>query len=328
MSSKTVVFVQAPPYCLSSDDGLNKLRQAGLEIIDRRKTPPGAPGFMDDLRRADVVLSGNDLKVTKELLAELPRLKMIGKYGVGLDMIDVPATTARKVLVCNSPGCNSQAVADQTFGMLLGLLRRIPFGDAQMRAGGYDHTSIKGNEIWQKTIGLVGLGAIGRAVAIRATGFRMKILAFDPYWPEEFATMLGVERVLHVDDMLPRVDVLSLHCNLTAENAHMLGAAQFKQMKKTAVVVNAARGELIDEDALYEALKNGEIAGAAIDAWTKEPPTDSPLLTLPNVLAMPHTAAFTVESFYNMDMRVTEQIIDYSRGVQPKPTVNNVPIGA
>lgn len=326
--AKTVVFIEAAPYCASSNDGLDMLRTAGFELIDRRKQHIDAPGFMDDLKKAEVVLSGNDLKFTAALMDQLPKLKMIGKYGVGLDMIDVPAAAARKIIVCNSPGCNSQAVADQTFGMMLGLLRKIPYGDASMRAGRYEHTTVRGREIWQKTLGLVGLGAIGRAVAQRATGFKMKVLAYDPYWPEEFATLLGVERVATVEELLPRVDILSLHCNLTADNAHMLSTAQFKQMKKSAVVVNAARGELIDEPALYEALKAGDIAGAAIDAWTEEPPTSSPLLTLDNVLAMPHTAAFTVESFYNMDISVTRQIIDYSRGVQPRPTVNNVAIGS
>lgn len=324
--SKTVVFIEAAPYCASSNDALNKLLDAGIEVIDRRKQSADTPGFMKDLRRADVLLNGNDLQITAELMDQLPSLKMIGKYGVGLDMVDIPAATERKIAVCNSPGCNCQAVADQTLGMTLGLLRMIPKGDSTMRQGLYDHTSFKGQELWKKTLGLIGVGAIGRAVAIRASGFKMRILGYDPYWPAEIADMLDIKRVKNWEDMLPEADVLSLHCNLTKDNARMLGADQFKKMKNSAIVVNAARGELIDEDALYEALKNGEIAGAGIDAWTNEPPTDSPLLTLDNVLAMPHSAAFTVESFYNMDMRVTDQIIDFSRGIQPQPTVNQVPI--
>jgi len=324
--SKTVVFIEAAPYCASSNDALNKLLDAGIEVIDRRKQSADTPGFMEDLRRADVLLNGNDLQITAELMDQLPSLKMIGKYGVGLDMVDIPAATERKIAICNSPGCNCQAVADQTLGMTLGLLRMIPKGDSTMRQGLYDHTSFKGQELWKKTLGLIGVGAIGRAVAIRARGFKMRILGYDPYWPAEIADMLDIKRVKNWEDMLPEADVLSLHCNLTKDNARMLGADQFKKMKNSAIVVNAARGELIDEDALYEALKNGEIAGAGIDAWTNEPPTDSPLLTLDNVLAMPHSAAFTVESFYNMDMRVTDQIIDFSRGIQPQPTVNQVPI--
>lgn len=324
--SKKVVFIEAAPYCASSEDGLDKLREAGLEVIDRRGQGVDSPGVMDDLRKADVLLNGNDLKVTADLLQELPNLKMIGKYGVGLDMVDIPAATERKILVCNSPGCNSQAVADQTMGMVLGLLRKMPKGDASMRAGEYNHIAFCGLEIWKKTLGLIGVGAIGRAVAMRASGFRMRILGYDPYWPGEVADMLNIERVQDWRDMLPEVDILSLHCNLTADNAKMLGTEEFKAMKKTAVVVNAARGELLDEQALYEALKSGEIGGAAIDAWTNEPPTGSPLLTLDNVLAMPHSAAFTVESFYNMDMRVTDQIIDFSKGIQPQPTVNGIAI--
>lgn len=324
--SKTVVFIEAAPYCAGSGAALEKLQGAGLEIIDRRAQTPDTEGFMDDLRRADVLLNGNDLQVTADLLDQLPNLKMIGKYGVGLDMVDIPAATERNIAVCNSPGCNCQAVADQTLGMILGLLRMIPQGDATMRQGKYDHTAFKGTELWKKTLGLVGVGAIGRAVAIRASGFKMRILGYDPYWPAEFAEMLGIERMENWEDMLPEVDVLSLHCNLTEDNAKMLGMEQFKKMKKSALVINAARGELIDEDALYAALKDGVIAGAGIDAWTNEPPTGSPLLTLGNVLAMPHSAAFTTESFYNMDMRVTDQIINFARGIQPQPTVNKVSI--
>ncbi|WP_291327969.1 phosphoglycerate dehydrogenase [Desulfovibrio sp. UCD-KL4C] len=324
--SKTVVFIQAPPYCAGSDEALNKLREAGLEIIDRRAQSVDAPGYMEDLQRADVLLNGNDLQINAELLDQLKNLKMIGKYGVGLDMIDIPSATEHNVAVCNSPGCNCQAVADQTLGMILGLLRKIPQGDTHMREGKYDHTSFKGTELWEKTMGLVGVGAIGRAVAMRANGFKMRILGYDPYWPAELADELNIERVKKWEDLLPEVDVLSLHCNLTNDNAQMLSTEQFKKMKKSAIVINAARGELIDEDALYEALKDGEIAGAGIDAWTNEPPTGSPLLTLNNVLAMPHSAAFTTESFSNMDMQVTNQIIDFSRGIQPQPTVNKVSI--
>ncbi|WP_051249709.1 phosphoglycerate dehydrogenase [Maridesulfovibrio zosterae] len=325
--SKTVVFIQAPPYCAGSEDALNKLREADLEIIDRRGQNIDTPGFMDDLCRADVLLNGNDLQINSELMDQMKSLKMIGKYGVGLDMVDIPAATERNIAVCNSPGCNCQAVADQTLGMILGLMRMIPQGDSHMRQGKYDHTSFKGTELWKKTLGLVGVGAIGRAVAMRANGFKMRILGYDPYWPAELADALNIERIEKWEEMLPKVDVLSLHCNLTKDNAQMLGSDQFKMMKKSSIVVNAARGELINEDALYEALKSGEIAGAGIDAWTNEPPTGSPLLTLDNVLAMPHSAAFTVESFSNMDMQVTDQIIDFSRGIQPRPTVNNINIG-
>ncbi len=185
--SQTVVFVEAAPYCAGGEAAMEKLRDSGLTVIDRRSQAPDTPGFMDDLKKADVLLNGNDLQITADLLAQLPNLKMIGKYGVGLDMVDIPAATERKILVCNSPGCNCQAVADQTMGILLGLVRMIPKGDLTMRQGKYDHTAFKGTEIWKKTLGLVGVGAIGRAVAVRASGFKMRILGYDPYWPGEFA---------------------------------------------------------------------------------------------------------------------------------------------
>jgi D-3-phosphoglycerate dehydrogenase len=211
-------------------------------------------------------------------------------------------------------------------GMLLSLLRFIPKGDAELRRGNYSHADMIGREIWQKTLGIVGLGAIGRGVAERAKGFRMNIIGFDPYWPQEFADANDIKRCDTVEELLPQVDVLTLHCNLTDENKHMINKKSLATMKPNAVIVNTARGGLINENDLFEALQEGVVAGAAIDAWTNEPPAGSPLLSLSNVVVMPHSAAFTVESLQNMDMMVTDQILAFTRGEQPQPTVNKVEI--
>ncbi len=323
---KYVVLVEAHPYCASGQAAFDKLRTGNLEIIDMRGKGVQDPEFMSALKTAHILLAGNDIHVTRDLLADLPKLKMIGKFGVGLDAIDLGACTEKGVIVCNSPGCNTQAVADQAMGMLLALMRFIPEGDNALRRGHYSHTGMIGREIWQKTMGIVGLGAIGRAVAERAKGFRMNIIGFDPYWPEEFASANNIKRVHTVSEMLPACDILTLHCNLTEENKGMIGEKELATMKPHAVLVNTARGGLIDETALFHALKKGVVAGAAIDAWAEEPPAGSPLLSLRNVVVMPHSAAFTVESLQNMDMMVTDQILAFSRGEQPQPTVNKVAI--
>jgi D-3-phosphoglycerate dehydrogenase len=324
--AKYVVLIEAHPYCASSPAAFDKLRTGDLEIIDMRGKGVEDPEFMEALKGADILLAGNDINVTKDLLAELPKLKMIGKFGVGLDAIDLDACAEKGVIVCNSPGCNTQAVADQAMGLLLALYRSIPKGDSELRRGNYSHADMIGREAWKKTMGIVGLGSIGRAVAERAKGFRMDIIGFDPYWPEEFAKENDIKRCDTVEELLPQVDVLTLHCNLTDENKHMINKESLATMKPNAVIINTARGGLINENDLFDALQSGVVAGAGIDAWTNEPPAGSPLLSLGNVVVMPHSAAFTVESLQNMDMMVTEQILAFTKDEQPQPTVNKVEI--
>ena len=178
-----------------------------------------------------------------------------------------------------------------------------------------------GIEIWQKTIGLIGLGAIGRCVALRAKGFKMKIVAYDPFWPEEFADEHGVEK-MEIDNLLKVSDIVSLHLPLTEENRGMINEKTLHSMKPTALLINAARGEIVKEKDLYNALKDNVIAGAGLDVFENEPPTNSPLLTLDNVVMTPHIAAFTQDAMNNMCTGIADQLIEYAKGNKPAHIVN------
>jgi D-3-phosphoglycerate dehydrogenase len=212
-------------------------------------------------------------------------------------------------------------VADHTFALMLCLARRVLYCDRSLRERRWEHTKIMGLEIWNKTLGLMGLGAIGRCVALRAKGFQMKVLAHDPFWPDAFARENGIRRV-SVEELLSASDIVSLHAPLTSENRGLINAARLRLMKPTALLINAARGGIINETDLYQALKSGVIAGAGIDVFAKEPPGDSPLLELDNVVLTPHTAAFTYEGMNNMSVSIVEQVIDFCNGKQPMFTVN------
>ncbi|HEY7729065.1 MAG TPA: hydroxyacid dehydrogenase [Candidatus Eisenbacteria bacterium] len=240
-----------------------------------------------------IVRSGT--RVTRRLLEGAPRLRWVARAGAGLDNIDVAAAKERGIVVLNIPGANSVAVAELTIGLLLGLLRQIPAADASLRRGAWEKSKFQGRELRGKTIGIVGLGRIGRAVAQRARAFEMTCLACDPLVSLEDARAAGVE-LLPLAEVLPRADILTLHVPLTPETRGLLGAAEIARMRRGAVLVNAARGGLVDESALHAALVSGALSGAALDVFAVEPPGASPLLSLPNVVATPHLGATTVEA--------------------------------
>jgi len=204
----------------------------------------------------------------------------------------------------------------------LNVARKIIYCDQSLRQKRWEHTKIMGLEVWQKTLGLIGLGAIGRCVALRAKGFAMKVVAHDPFWPEAFAAEQGIERVA-VEELLRISDVISIHAPLTPENKGMIDEKALKTMKPTAILINAARGGIVNEADLYQGLKDRVIAGAGIDVFEKEPPGDSPLLELDNVVLTPHTAAFTFEGMNNMSVGVVEQLIEYQKGNKPQFIVNS-----
>lgn len=316
------LLIESRPFCAFDKEPMERLRKtSSLEIVDMRGSGIKDPAFREALSSTQAVLSGNDLIINEALFDMAPNLRVIAKMGVGLDMIDIDAASRHGAIVFHTPGVNNQAVADHTFAMLLAVARKIIYCDRSLREKRWEHTKIMGVELWQKTIGIVGLGAIGRAVALRAKGFDMKIVAYDPYWPEEFATENRIERV-PLETLLEISDVVSLHAPLTSDNRGMINADTLKLMKPTAILINAARGEIVNEADLYRALREGGIAGAGLDVFEKEPPTDSPLLELDNVVLTPHTAAFTQEAMRNMDVGVVEQLIDYLNGQRPAHLVN------
>ncbi|KQR45322.1 3-phosphoglycerate dehydrogenase [Microbacterium sp. Leaf161] len=251
------------------------------------------------LAEADAVLIRSATHIDEEALTHAPKLKVVARAGVGLDNVDIKAATAAGVMVVNAPTSNIISAAELTVGHILSLARRIPAAHASLAAGQWKRSSFTGAELFEKTVGIVGLGRIGALVAARLAAFDMRVVAYDPYVTSARAQQLGVQ-LLSLDELVAEADFLTIHMPKTPETTGMIGAEQFKAMKPTAFVVNVARGGLIDEEALHAALVAGEIAGAGLDVFTSEPPAEGgtarPLLDLPNVVVTPHLGASTEEA--------------------------------
>ena len=249
-------------------------------------------------------------KVTVKILEWAKDLKVIGRAGIGVDNVDIPAATARGIIVMNTPFGNSITTAEHAISLMLALARQIPEADASTRAGKWEKNKFMGVEIFGKTLGVVGCGNIGSIVADRAIGLRMKVVAFDPFLSQERADDLGVEKV-EVDELFRRADFITLHTPLTDKTRNIINAGAIKSMKKGVRIINCARGGLVDEAALYEALKSGQVAGAAFDVFVTEPATENPLFHLPNVVCTPHLGAATSEAQENVALQIAEQMSDY-----------------
>jgi D-3-phosphoglycerate dehydrogenase / 2-oxoglutarate reductase len=249
-------------------------------------------------------------KVTSKVLEQARSLKVIGRAGIGVDNVDIPAATARGIIVMNTPFGNSITTAEHAISLMLALARQIPEADASTRAGKWEKNKFMGVEIFGKTLGVIGCGNIGSIVADRATGLRMKVVAFDPFLSQERADDLGVEKV-ELDELFRRADFITLHTPLTDKTRNIINAGAIKNMKKGVRIINCARGGLVDEAALYEALKSGQVAGAAFDVFVTEPATENPLFHLPNVVCTPHLGAATSEAQENVALQIAEQMSDY-----------------
>ena len=287
-----------------SERGLALLAEPGWLVA----TPPAA-ALTAELAEADGLVVRSATRVTAELLGAASRLRVVGRAGVGVDNIDVEAATARGVLVMNTPGGNAVSVAEHAIALLLALARQIPQFDAAIRAGRWQKSNA-GVEVRGKTLGLVGLGRVGAEVARRARAMEMQVIAHDPFISETFARDSGVELV-SLDDLLARADFISLHTALTAATERLLNGAAIAKVKRGARLINTARGELIDEAGLAEALQSGHIAGAALDVFAEEPPRNSPLVGLPNVIATPHVAGSTQEAQEEVGTLIAQQVRDY-----------------
>ena len=249
-------------------------------------------------------------RVSRAVLEAGRRLEVVGRAGAGVDTIDVDAATERGVVVMNTPGGNTTAVAEHTLALLLALARRIPAADASLKAGRWDKSRLGGVELFGKTLGVVGLGRIGAEVARRALGFRMQVIAYDPYLTREAAARLGVESV-ELDDLLARADFVSIHVPLTSDTRHLLGAAELARARAGVRIVNCARGGIVDEAALARAIEAGHVAGAALDVFEREPPpADHPLLRLDRVIVTPHLGAATDEAQTAVALAIAEQVAD------------------
>jgi D-3-phosphoglycerate dehydrogenase len=287
-----------------SERGVALLKETGWDIV-----LPAAAALPTEIADADGLIVRSATKVTRELLDKAPKLRVIGRAGVGVDNVDMDAATQRGVLVMNTPGGNAVSVAEHTFALMLGLVRSVPGSNTAIQAGRWEKSS-SGVEVRGKTLGLIGLGRVGLEVARRARSFEMNVIAYDPYVTPAAAKEVEVE-LLPLDEVLKRADVISLHTALNPATEKMINAAAIAKMKKGARLVNCARGELIDEVALAEALKSGHVAGAAVDTFAKEPPKDSPLLGLPNVIATPHIAGSTAEAQEQVGTLIAQLVRDY-----------------
>ena len=290
--------------------GIELLQQAGLEVDNR----PGLKG--DDLKAAlqgaDAVICRSQPKITAEYLENPGKLRAIARAGVGVDTIDVPAATRKGIVVMNTPSGNTVSAAEHTIALMFALARQIPAADAVMKAGGWDRNKFMGTQLAGKTLAVIGLGRIGQEVARRAKGLDMEVLGFDPFVTSAKTAEMGLTPAANLAEMLPKADFFTLHIPLTPETKGLIGAKELALMKKSARVLNVARGGIIDEQALADALKAGTITGAGIDVFSAEPtPADNPLRGAPNIVLTPHLGASTSEAQENVAIEAAQLIADF-----------------
>ena len=276
----------------------------------------------------DALAVRSETKVTAEIIAAATKLKIIGRAGVGVDNIDVEAATNRGILVVNSPEGNTLAAAELTVAMLLALARNIAPADQALRAGKWDRKKYMGSEVYGKTVGVIGLGKIGREVVSRLKAFGMSVLGYDPFLKPEQAEALGI-KLADLDTLYRESDYITVHVPKTKETTGMINADKIALMKPTVRLINVARGGILDEAAVAEAVKSGRIAGAAIDVYTTEPaPADNPLLGVANILTTPHLGASTEEAQVNVALDIAEQIVEVLNGKPARAAVNMPSVSA
>lgn len=291
-----------------ADAGLTLLRHApGVEVAN---VVGNGEALRRELPRAHALLVRSDTEVTADLIALAPELRVIGRAGAGVDNIDIAAATRRGIAVLNAPGANTVSAAEHTFALLFALVRRIPWAAQSMREGAWDRKSFAGIELRGKTLGVIGLGRIGAHVARVARALGMTVVAHDPYLPAQRGDDLGVA-LRPLDDVLAAADVVTLHMPLTDATRHLLDRGRLARMKRGAVLVNAARGELVEETALVEAVKSGHLGGAALDVFAEEPlPANSPLRGVDRLLLTPHLAASTREAQDRTALEICQAVLD------------------
>jgi phosphoglycerate dehydrogenase-like enzyme len=298
------------------------LAQAGFEIV-RERGPLSETRMLELAGQFDAYLCGDDALTRAVIQKSLPRLKVISKYGIGLDKIDVPAATELKVPVLFTPGVNHTTVAEHTFALLLAAVRNLVTEASHVAQGRWER--ITGSELCGKTIAIVGFGRIGREVAIRARAFGLKVIGHGHYWDEDFARWYDITRVESFDDVLRQADIVSLHTKLTAQTRHLINARNIRLLKKGAIIVNCARGELLELDALVDALKSRHLLAYAADVLDQEPPPpDHPLLGLPNVIITPHIGSRTHESVQRQASCAVENLTRFLAGQPPIAQANKI----
>lgn len=293
-----------------------------------------APGKLsqDELKAqigsAHAIIIRSGVQITADVLDAAPNLKAIARAGVGVDNVDLEAATSHGVVVMNTPGGNTISTAEHTFGLMLALARHLAEGVSSLKAGRWDRKKFVGVELKGKTLGLVGFGRIGRAVAVRARAFDMDVLAYDPYLDTEVFEEFGVDGVT-LDELFERADFISLHTLITDETRAMIDSESIARMKDGVRIINAARGALINDDDLAAAIKSGKVAGAALDVYVDEPPAeDHPLVNLPEVVCTPHLAASTSDAQVTVAVEAAELVIDALLKNRTKNVVNSAVLEA
>ena len=284
--------------------GVERLRQAGAEVVeleDRKQLPDVIGDF-------DALIVRSSTQVTADLLERGKRLKVVGRAGIGVDNVDVAKATELGILVVNAPTANLLSATEHTFALLLALARSVPAADAVLKKEKWDRKSFVGQELYGKTLGIVGLGQIGTRVAARAKAFEMKVIAYDPFLDAAAAKRIDVE-LMALDEMLPLADAITFHTPLTAETRNLLDAARIAKLKRGALVINCGRGGVIDEAALLAALESGQVGGAGLDVFAEEPPKSWDLIRHPRVVATPHIGAQTREAQERIAAQISEMVL-------------------
>ena len=297
----------------------DKLAAEGLEILQSAqdvevnvKTGLKPEELCSIIGEYDGLIIRSDTKVTADVLSHAHRLRVIARAGVGVDNVDVPAATRKGIVVMNTPDGNTISTAEQTMCLLLALARHTVNACASLRAGKWDRSVYMGRQLFGKTLGVVGLGRVGQAVAERALGFGMQVLGYDPYFASPQGSLKGrIEMIDDINELCRRCDYLTVHTPKTAQTTGLIGKDQFALMKKGAAVINCARGGIINEEALYEALTSGKLSGAGLDVYTKEPPEDRRLVELPNVVCTPHLGASTLEAQVLVAADAARQLVTF-----------------
>ncbi|MBI3921068.1 MAG: phosphoglycerate dehydrogenase [Armatimonadetes bacterium] len=304
----------------------DEIAPEGLEILQQSLDVDLRLGIPEDdlvgiIGDYEGLVVRSQTKVNRRIIEHADGLKVIGRAGVGVDNIDLDAATEKGIIVVNSPAGNTLAVAEYSLGMLLALLRKIPHSHASLKSGKWSRSQYMGQQLFGKKLGIIGIGRIGTEVARRAKALGMEVLGSDPFLSSQRAHSLGIE-LCEVADIFARPDFITFHCPLTKETRNLVNPRSLAQMKDGVFLVNCARGGVIDEAALYDALRSGKVAGAALDVYQEEPPKGSPLLELDNVVATPHLAASTIEAQVDVAVDVADQIVDVFAGRSPANAVN------
>ena len=293
-----------------SETAVQIFRDRGVEVNYLPDLGKDKDALLAAIPNYDGLAIRSATKVTPKIIAAATRLKVIGRAGIGVDNVDIPAATQRGIVVMNTPFGNAITTAEHAISMMMALARQIPEANASTHAGKWEKNRFMGVELFNKTLGVIGCGNIGAIVADRALGLKMKVIAFDPFLSPERAVEIGVEKV-ELDDIFRRADFITLHTPLTEKTRNIIDAAALARCRKGVRIINCARGGLVVEDALYDALKSGHVAGAALDVFEVEPATSHKLFGLENVVATPHLGASTGEAQENVALQVAEQMADY-----------------